>query len=314
MAFCEACGQSLSNNAKFCPACGKSVDQSFVSETVKSDIERTRTNCPNCGAALGALAIRCPACGYERRNTGSSQSLKDFADCLRNSNDPNQQARIIASFPVPNNKEDIFEFVNLAASNLDVSRFADDISESDPQKAIAKAWYAKLSQVHTKALALFDASDDHLAKITSIHESIQNKINQVEKSNYRKNNANNALTLSGTIIALVIIIFGLVMGSLGDYSMDSSRANLLLLIGGIVLVISAAMSGKGDRGIIGAIGSTIGCVLALAVSVIYPMIDKSWSMVSSRSNAVMLFAVIALIIAVVRMLKASRKKMTRKSS
>lgn len=314
MAFCESCGQQLSSNAKFCSACGRSVDHLPASEKIYRDIERTRTNCPNCGAIIGALDIRCPACGYERRNNGSSQSLKEFAECLQKSNDPNQQARIIANFPIPNNKEDIFEFVNLAASNLDASCFANDIPESDPRKVIAKAWYAKLSQVHTKAIALFDASDDHLARITSMYEDVQRRINQVNMSNCRKNNANNIMTLSGTIIALAVIVFGLLMGSLGDHSMDSSRANLMTLIGGIILVISAAMSGKGDHGIIGAVGATIGCIVALAISVIYPMIDKSWSMVSSRSNAVMLFAVIALIIAVVRMNKASRKKSDRKVS
>ena len=54
-----------------------------------------------------------------------------------------EKASLIINFSVPNSKEDIMEFMILAASNIDVKKGLDDV--------VTKAWISKLDQVYQRA-------------------------------------------------------------------------------------------------------------------------------------------------------------------
>lgn len=144
MAYCQNCGQKLDEKFSFCPECGSPVlhkdmsirHQKFAGEIIK---------CPNCGEILNAFSLQCPACGYELRNSDSSDSIKEFTRELKNIETERKNnkdggikntfakalgtnttchidqllANRISNFVVPNTKEDIFEFMILAASNID---------------------------------------------------------------------------------------------------------------------------------------------------------------------------------------------------
>ncbi|MDE7396614.1 MAG: zinc ribbon domain-containing protein [Muribaculum sp.] len=70
--------------------------------------------CPNCGANLGAFESTCPECGHEIRDNVASNSVRSFADKYMNASDTALQAKIVEAFPVPNNKEDLLEFMSMA--------------------------------------------------------------------------------------------------------------------------------------------------------------------------------------------------------
>lgn len=87
--------------------------------------------CPNCGAQVPPLVLRCE-CGYEfsgQKQVSSVQILSDKIQEINNQPLPtsgkddeikrrnSQIVDLISVFPVPNTKEDIIEFLSLAAPN-----------------------------------------------------------------------------------------------------------------------------------------------------------------------------------------------------
>ena len=52
--FCEKCGASLADDARFCPKCGAAQRAQTASRLV----------CPACGAALTPDSVFCEACGH----------------------------------------------------------------------------------------------------------------------------------------------------------------------------------------------------------------------------------------------------------
>lgn len=71
--------------------------------------------CPHCGAPLQSFSTRCPACGEEVRQTRTVSSMKELDARLKNVTDLDQRRSIITSFPVPNTREDLMEFLALSA-------------------------------------------------------------------------------------------------------------------------------------------------------------------------------------------------------
>ena len=87
--------------------------------------------CPNCGAQVPPLVLRCE-CGYEFSGQKQVSSVQILSDKIQEINskplpekdEDNELKRrnsqiidIISVFPVPNTKEDIIEFLSLAAPN-----------------------------------------------------------------------------------------------------------------------------------------------------------------------------------------------------
>ncbi len=81
--------------------------------------------CPACGAIISYMQTRCPQCGTEITNVGATKSVQKLSDMINEISateliKEKRQARIknaITSFPVPTTKEDIMEFLFLAAPN-----------------------------------------------------------------------------------------------------------------------------------------------------------------------------------------------------
>lgn len=209
MAYCQNCGQKLDEKFSFCPECGSPVlhkdmsirRQKFAGEIIK---------CPNCGEILNSFASQCPACGYELRGTDSTGSVKAFAQELKNiesgrhreigtgvgtifakafgastTNPIDQQlANRISNFAVPNTKEDIFEFMILAASNIDpmahdITAGGYSLSERDGKLLISNAWDSKYNQVHQKAKIMFP-EDTRLTEIETLYRGKQKQIKNVK--------------------------------------------------------------------------------------------------------------------------------------
>lgn len=73
--------------------------------------------CPACGAEVPATAIRCPECGHEFVGIDAVSSVKQFAEKLNKAQWDNDKMDIIRTFPVPNTKEDVIEFLAMAVPN-----------------------------------------------------------------------------------------------------------------------------------------------------------------------------------------------------
>lgn len=231
MAYCQNCGQKLDEKFSFCPECGSPVlhkdmsirRQKFAGEIIK---------CPNCGEILNAFSSQCPACGYELRNSDSSDSIKAFTQELKNieaerTNNKNGGlkntlakafgtnnttdhidqllANRISNFAVPNTKEDIFEFMILAASNIDpmshnTSNEGYSSSERESKLMISNAWDAKYNQVYQKAKIMFP-EDSRLITIENLYN---NKQKQIKKEKFRETKSNIFLFSAGFAIMLML--------------------------------------------------------------------------------------------------------------
>ncbi len=77
----------------------------------KSDKYGEVRKCPACGALIKAFQAKCPECGYEFANIEANLSSKKLADQLNGAFLGMQKRTIIESFPVPNTKADLLEFL-----------------------------------------------------------------------------------------------------------------------------------------------------------------------------------------------------------
>lgn len=78
-----------------------------------------------------------------------------------------EKASLIINFAVPNSKEDIMEFMILAASNIDVKKGIDD--------DVTKAWISKLNQVYQRAEISMSKHPDFL-QIKAIYDRKKKEI------------------------------------------------------------------------------------------------------------------------------------------
>lgn len=236
MAFCQNCGHELDPTAKFCPECGIPISkkdmsirhQKFAGEIIK---------CPNCGEILNAFSSKCPSCGYELRGSDSLNSVEEFArelkiieskrkkepeftgignslskvlSLLTNTTDPvdQQLANRIANFAVPNTTEDIFEFMILAASNIDPmahdkTTYGYSLTERAGKLMVSNAWDSKYSQVCKKAKIMFP-EDSRLCEIENLYRSKQK---QIKSLNFKTMIA--LILAFGILIAMILLPFGM---------------------------------------------------------------------------------------------------------
>ena len=150
MAYCTNCGQQLSDGMHFCFNCGASV-----ANTANNSSTQHRTvydgnvhKCIRCGEVINAFAIQCPSCGYELRGAKTSSVVKELAAKLERMSSLPERCDLIRNFYIPNTKEDIFEFIILAASNTDC------------ETKETSAWIAKMKQAYEKAKVAFSGTAD----------------------------------------------------------------------------------------------------------------------------------------------------------
>ena len=172
MAFCMNCGKQLPEGAKFCLECGTKLGDVMAEQTPKRETtyEGEIHKCPNCGEVLDSFVTVCPACSYELRGSSAASAIKEFSAKLNSATTEYQKANIIRSFPIPNTKEDIFEFMILVSSNID----------EHPNKGVFEAWIAKFEQCYEKAKLSFKQDNDFV-KIQAIYERTSKEIKAIRR-------------------------------------------------------------------------------------------------------------------------------------
>ena len=250
--FCKNCGEVVVGNAQGSrkarreePLAGNPKERTTVYEGYIH-------KCPSCGETLEAFLTVCPTCGHEIRDVRSSTSVRELAlklerisaqkmpafeekksvmkmvfgkdfkeedeaeEALKRfeSQKNREKASLIINFSVPNTKEDIMEFMILAASNIDVKKGVDD--------DVTKAWISKLDQVYQRAEISMGGHPD-FAQIKSIYD---------RKKKELKNKKIKGFLIGAGCVAGWFFLIGLLW---------NPAATIAISIGVLVLVIIGAI-------------------------------------------------------------------------
>lgn len=240
MAFCTKCGKSIADGAKFCGSCGAAVTTSgFESAGQRKTVYDGEIHkCPNCGEVLESFVVNCPACGHELRGAKKSMSAKEFSakldeiersrptkglsvkkkreDLLIVSETDERKISLIRSFVIPNTKEDLFEFLVLALSNINMK-----LQALPPEVAVSDAWEAKFEQAYEKARLSFGNTQD-FEKIQVLYQKKKRKIKQRKKKN--------VYLVIGLLAIFLIPIFLLVLNPPSVDPADEAENERLKLI------------------------------------------------------------------------------------
>lgn len=250
--FCKNCGERVSDSTQE-PREYKQEEAVRGNPTKRKTVyEGYVHKCPNCGEVLESFLTVCPSCGYEIRDAKSSTSVRELAQKLENisaqkmpdfeekksvmkmifgkdfkekdeveeakkrfdEQKAEEKANLIINFSVPNTKEDILEFMILAASNIDINRGVDD--------AVTKAWIQKLEQVYQRAKIIM-GNDPDFAMVHNIYEQKRSEL----KSRKFKGLATGTFIAGGYILLMAFLFF----------MAENLAAAIILLLVGIALMV-----------------------------------------------------------------------------
>lgn len=229
MAFCINCGQELAEGAKFCANCGKAVSGENPTTQRKTVYEGQIHKCPNCGEVINSFVSNCPTCGHEIRDAQGVSSVRQLAmklEQLEAKRPPKkgtnifaqtfgggtqlqsideQKIDLIRNFSIPNTKEDVLEFIVLAAANIDLKVYGLDASRYqmlDPaRRELSDAWLAKLEQADQKAEIMFGHTQEYL----SMRNVYENKMKAIKKQKYQ------IVWLIAGVFGSIFLMFGFVL-------------------------------------------------------------------------------------------------------
>lgn len=188
-------------DARFCSYCGTAVNGDTADKrrmVYEGDIHK----CPNCGEIVESFTTNCPTCGFEFRNTQATNAVKELTQKIekiensrssrqsgwsklldtknRISETDQEKISLIRSFAIPNSKEDLFEFMVLAASNINIRRYSDPYVISASESALSDAWYSKFEQSYEKAKISIKNSAE-FEKIRNIFTKKQKEIDYASR-------------------------------------------------------------------------------------------------------------------------------------
>lgn len=306
--FCNKCGKELRMDAKFCDGCGHMVGQAITNMAHESKAQALTNDkavrrvvyegdirkCAGCGEIINSFVANCPSCGLELRGVESSRSVYEFAMNLSKLTNKNQKVMLIRSFPIPNTKEDILEFMVLASTNI----------EGACESTLSYAWKAKIEQSYQKA-AMLISNDDELANISNIYKSTLERIENNKQVNEKRKNVSDMLSITPNLLVIMGWLLGVfIMIPLCGVNVDNVGFNayqlllMLLLIVGIFIIPTFTKTELNLPRIVTAVG------LVLSIIIIIPLCGKNLDNVGFNSyQFILVIDIICSCVILARMIK-----------
>ena len=167
----------------------------------KSNKYGTVRKCPACNAMVPAFQGVCPECGYEFTDVDANASSKKLAELLLKEKSIDKQKQIIETFPIPNTKADLLEF--LTSLKPRISDFKDPLTTS---------YFKKYQECIEKAKVSFP-NDKLIAPFIEAFEKEAILLKKAQKKQERKQKANvigkGLLENIGCIIIILVVVIGI---------------------------------------------------------------------------------------------------------
>lgn len=229
MAFCANCGHKVEEYDKFCPRCGVATRKDYFMDSNdktgrKESYDGEIKKCPNCGEILKSFETHCSSCGLEIRNVKVSNSVEELArkiqeiESQRTAEKGNnliiekQLSNVIGSFPIPNTKEDILEFMILASSNIDNSN----------------AWIPKVEQAYIKAARILKGTDD-FKQIDALYRDCKSRIKKKRKMS-KPLKIVLIIVLSHVALFALVILSAILSGGTANQQNDAEEKRLNAIV------------------------------------------------------------------------------------
>lgn len=161
MAFCSKCGTKLVEGALYCGGCGARIApaEPVRKENVRNEFyDGELHKCPNCKAVLSSGQAYCPFCHTEIRGAKAVSSVERLSEKLESINfdrtlseDEKDRmiARTVKAFNIPNTKEDLLEFLDIAMEKKDPRNYGPTITKAEGE--VISAWREKFRIAYQKA-------------------------------------------------------------------------------------------------------------------------------------------------------------------
>lgn len=238
--FCRNCGNKNDDSAVFCTECGTRVNpephekrvpkvEIKVKEGRNTTYEGELHKCPSCGEVLKSFETFCPSCNYEIRGRIATNAIQVFYEKISSETNEKTRIELIKMFPIPNNREDIIEFMLLASSNFDARYYATNKATD----SVSGAWLSKIDQCYQKGKIMFAEAGDLIA-IESIYNEVHNKTKNEKKTKV-------LMTFVG--IALIVVSL-ILMISIGESDSALSYIFMASLMIGIVVLVKGLKKNK----------------------------------------------------------------------
>lgn len=231
MPYCLKCGKPHDDNSKYCSSCGQPLipDQSRKNDSRQQDFAGKIVKCPSCGEKIQSFTAKCPTCGHEFRGIDSTDSIKELSHKLESVSSESAKADLIRTFPIPNTKEDIFEFMILASTNI----------KGELPISVFDAWSVKLSQIYKKAeLSLVNTPD--FVEIQSLYNKTKKQVHIQKCKCILKHFANRVSKMLIANPSIFLICIGLLFSEYDDASI------VLIILGGFVASIMSIYYAKNN--------------------------------------------------------------------
>lgn len=184
--------------------------------------------CPRCGDVINSFTGKCKSCGTEFYNIDASKTMKEFSNNLLNTDEFGQKLEMIKTFPIPNSKEDIIEFMILASSNIGYTEQKNKMDE-----AYEDAWVTKFMQGYQKAKMVL-AGDREWNRIQKLYDETIERLDNISSERDKKRIIGLLQKNIGVIIGAVVMLISVWMDLTG------ANSSMMEIITIIILIASAS--------------------------------------------------------------------------
>ena len=164
--------------------------------------------CPNCGEQIRSDTAKCPSCGFVIEKKRVSSALDVFIKKILSLKTSTEKREYIESYAIPNNKEDIRDLLNYAASQRDK-----DYMDNQTKAFWVDVWNNKCRQIVNQAFDTFGADTEFSSWLKNYKQGVDQTSSENEKLKKKLERIDKNKKLTATAKVFFKWFFIVILGS-----------------------------------------------------------------------------------------------------